>query len=105
MYLYTYSITRYGGVESTIETPSSLTHKREIIAFYKREITAADRALIIEAYNIQGFLDGFDYIKNNLIEREPHRGPCKYAELMGGSRFCEELGKIGDNHFSVLLGS
>lgn len=105
MYQYIYDITRYGNVQTTIETSYPLTQKREIMNFYKRVITAADRERIIAAYNMQGFFDGFDYIKDNLIERDPQKEQCQYWELMGDCQFYEGLSEISENRFSVLLGS
>lgn len=105
MHRYTYSITRYGDVETTIETANLLVDEKAIMAFYEEVITSDDRERILAAYNQEDFFDGFDYIKENLAERDIDLPPCKYSELMGDCRFYEGLETIDENHFRVLLGS
>lgn len=105
MFHYTYPITRYGDVETTIESDTRLTNKKQVMSFYKRAVTPQDRENILAAYHTPGFFDGFDYIKDNLVDRTSDRGPCEYWELMGDCQFYEGLTLIGDNHYNVDLGS
>jgi len=105
MYRYTYPITRFNDVETTIQTDTPLIGKKAVMAFYNQVINPEDRERILAAYNTDGFFDGFDYIKSNLVERDPTLPPCKYYELMGDCQWYEGLGTISENHFTVHLGS
>lgn len=105
MYKYVYYITRYSQVATTIESETPLTTKKQVMAFYQREINESDMARIIKAYNKEGFSDGFDYIRDNIINRDPELGPCKYHEIMGDCQFYEGLVEIKDRVYEVCLGS
>lgn len=99
MYKYTYDITRDGDVTTTIETDHPLTTGQQIMTFYDRGISSEDRNKIISAYNGEGFLDFYDYIKNSLIGHST----CIYRDLMGDCLSYGGLRKVGENHYEVIL--
>lgn len=105
MYKYVYDITRYGELQTTTTSVNHLTGKKEIMAFYNREVTVEDKQRIIAGFEKGTIFDTFDYIKDNLINRDPKLPNCTYKELMGDCQFYEGLEEIGDNTFLISLGS
>jgi hypothetical protein len=105
MYKYIYPITRTSDVETTVESEIPLTTEKQVMAFYQREINAGDLTNILSAYNSPGFFDDFDYIRDNIINRSPIRGACRYCEIMGDLRFYERLTEIEYRVYYVCLGS
>lgn len=105
VYKYTYPITRYSEVTTVIQKATHSEAEDDVMEFYQRDITDEDRERILSVYHTGGLDDVFEYIKDNLVERDPFRHPCKYFELMGDCQFYEGLDTIEENHYRVCLGS
>lgn len=105
MYTYIYKITRHGELTSVVTSNVFSDKEKDVMNFYKREISEEDKRQIIEAYNAGKLGDTFEYIKDNLVERDSTRSPCRYKELMGARDFFEGLEETEPNTFYVCLGS
>jgi len=106
MYTYIYPITRFGELETTIVRNTKLSDTEDdVMSFYDDDISQKDLERIIKAYNSGRIQDIFNYIKTNIIERNPRYGNCTYSEIMGGCHHYEGMTKIGENTFKICLGS
>lgn len=105
MYTYIYPITRYSELTSRVQRQIFTNKEHEIMQFYDTYISDSDMTLIINAYKQGNIQDNFDYIKNNIIERDPCKDKCKYYEIMGDLQFYEGLENLGFNTYDVQLGS
>lgn len=105
MISYTYPITRYGELETTIKLNCFTEKKRDVMKFYERDVTNEDIKRILKGYHDGQIVDVFNYIRDNLVLRDPSLHQCKYFELMGDCRFYEGITKIDSDHYYVDLGS
>ncbi|CAH6419751.1 Hypothetical protein HVR_LOCUS828 [uncultured virus] len=105
---YIYPITRYSELTTTIVLDTFTDKRKEVMAFYQRDVTSEDYKRI--NYCNGEISDAFQYVKDNLLLRDPVRGPCKYYELMKvGLRYegltdVTDIGNFGEC-YEVNLGS
>lgn len=101
---YVYPISRYGALETEVEAPYS-EEESDVMAFYQKEIPADIQKLILEEHYANPEDDGWGYIKEGIIERDPSAGPVCFWEIMGDLKYYEGLEKLGENKYYVVLGS
>jgi hypothetical protein len=74
------------------------------MAFYQQEISPSHMTRILTGYHNEEIWDGLSYIRRNIIDRRPERGPCKYYEIMGNLNIFRGLREIEDRVYEVRLG-